>query len=101
MNDFPYHLWEPVIGLEIHAQLNTKSKMFSPAPNHFGDEPNTNISVICTGQPGALPLLNKEAVRKAVQFGLAVKGKIALQTRFDRKSYFLSRQPAQFPDHAV
>ena len=50
MSDLPYDLWEPVIGLEIHAQLNTKSKLFSRAPNRFGDEPNTNISVFCTGR---------------------------------------------------
>jgi aspartyl-tRNA(Asn)/glutamyl-tRNA(Gln) amidotransferase subunit B len=99
------HLWEPVIGLEIHVQLNTKSKLFSTAPNHFGDEPNTNISVVCTGQPGSLPVLNKEAVRKAVQFGLAVKGKIALISRFDRKSYFYPDSPRNFQitqfDHPI
>jgi len=105
MKDLPYDMWEPVIGLEIHAQLNTKSKMFSPAPNRFGDEPNTNISVVCTGQPGALPVLNKEAVRKAVQFGLAIKGKIALVSRFDRKSYFYPDSPRNFQitqfDHPI
>ncbi|HEX2583255.1 MAG TPA: Asp-tRNA(Asn)/Glu-tRNA(Gln) amidotransferase subunit GatB, partial [Chlamydiales bacterium] len=89
-------LWEPVIGLEIHVQLNTKTKLFSPAPNHFGDDPNTNITVICTGQPGALPVLNKEALRKAVQFGVAVQGKIALVSRFDRKSYFYPDSPRNF-----
>lgn len=95
-SDLPYDLWEPVIGLEIHAQLNTKSKLFSPAPNQFGDEPNTNISVICTGQPGALPLLNREAVRKAVQFGLAIGAKISLVSSFDRKSYFYPDSPRNF-----
>lgn len=88
--------WEPVIGLEIHAELNTKSKLFSVAPNHFGDEPNTNITEVCTGQPGALPVLNKEAVKKAVQFGLAVKGKVALFSKFDRKSYFYPDSPRNF-----
>jgi len=96
MKDLPYDLWEPVIGLEIHVQLNTKSKLFSSAPNHFGDEPNTNITVVCTGQPGTLPVINKEAVRKAVQFGLAVKGKIAKVSRFDRKSYFYPDSPRNF-----
>lgn len=91
-----HDLWQPVIGLEIHAQLNTKSKLFSSAPNQFGDEPNTNITVVCTGQPGALPILNKEAVRKAVQFGLAVNAKIALVSRFDRKSYFYPDTPRNF-----
>ena len=64
--------WEAVIGLEIHAELNTKSKLFSSAPNRFGDEPNTNITEVCTGQPGALPVLNREAVKKAVQLGCAI-----------------------------
>lgn len=96
MNDLPYDMWEPVIGLEIHAQLNTKSKIFSPAPNHFGDEPNVNISVVCTGQPGALPVLNKEAVRKAVQFGLAIGAEITKVSTFDRKSYFYPDSPRNF-----
>lgn len=88
--------WETVIGLEIHAELNTKSKLFSSAPNRFGDEPNTNISEVCTGQPGALPILNKEAVRKAVQFGCAVNGTIAKFSKFDRKSYFYPDSPRNF-----
>ena len=88
--------WEPVIGLEIHVQLNTRSKLFSSAPNRFGDEPNTNIGIVCTGQPGALPILNREAVRKAVQFGLAVQAKVALASSFDRKSYFYPDSPRNF-----
>lgn len=91
-----YGEWEPVIGLEIHCELNTKSKLFSSAPNRFGDEPNTNISVVCTGQPGALPVLNKEAVKKAVQFGLAIEGEVALFSKFDRKSYFYPDSPRNF-----
>ncbi len=94
--DLPYEMWEPVIGLEIHAQLNTKSKIFSPAPNHFGDEPNVNISVVCTGQPGALPVLNKEVVKKAVQFGLAIGAQITKVSTFDRKSYFYPDSPRNF-----
>lgn len=96
MKDLPYDLWEPVIGLEIHAQLNTRSKIFSPAPNRFGDEPNTNISYVCTGQPGTLPVLNKEAVKKAVQFGLAIGAKVSLCSTFDRKSYFYPDSPRNF-----
>ncbi len=88
--------WEAVIGLEIHAELNTKSKLFSVAPNHFGDEPNTNITEVCTGQPGSLPVLNKEAVRKAVQFGCAINSKIAKFSKFDRKSYFYPDSPRNF-----
>jgi aspartyl-tRNA(Asn)/glutamyl-tRNA(Gln) amidotransferase subunit B len=88
--------WEPVIGLEIHVELNTKSKLFSPAPNQFGDEPNTNISDVCTGQPGTLPVLNQEAVRKAVLFGCAIKAQISRYSRFDRKSYFYPDSPRNF-----
>ncbi len=96
MTDIAYENWEPVIGLEIHVQLNTRSKIFSSAPNRFGDEPNTNIGVVDTGQPGSLPVLNKEAVRKAVQFGCAVRGKVALFSKFDRKSYFYPDSPRNF-----
>ncbi len=88
--------WEAVIGLEIHVELNTRSKLFSSAPNHFGDEPNTNITEVCTGQPGSLPVLNKEAVHKAVLFGCAVGAKIAPYSRFDRKSYFYPDSPRNF-----
>src|ERR1700677_1128727 len=96
MTDINYSDWEPVIGLEIHVQLNTQSKLFSAAPNRFGDEPNTNISDVCTGQPGSLPVLNKEAVRKAVQFGCAVHARVALESKFDRKSYFYPDSPRNF-----
>lgn len=88
--------WEAVIGLEIHVQLNTKSKLFSSAPNRFGDEPNTNITEVCTGQPGSLPILNKEAVRKAVQFGCAIGADVSRRSRFDRKSYFYPDSPRNF-----
>jgi len=88
--------WETIIGLEIHAELNTKSKLFSSAPNRFGDEPNTNITEVCTGMPGALPVLNQEAVRKAVQLGCAVQAEISLISTFDRKSYFYPDSPRNF-----
>ena len=88
--------WETVIGLEIHAQLKTRSKLFSSAPNHFGDEPNTNISTVCTGQPGSLPVLNKEAVRLAVLLGCALNANIARYSKFDRKSYFYPDSPRNF-----
>ncbi len=96
MTDILYENWEPVIGLEIHVQLNTKSKLFSVAPNRFGDEPNTNITEVCTGLPGTLPVLNKEAVRKAVQFGCAVGARISPVSKFDRKSYFYPDSPRNF-----
>lgn len=88
--------WETIIGLEIHVELNTKSKLFSTAANHFGDEPNCNISPVCTGQPGSLPVLNKEAVRKALQLGLAIEGTIPPVSLFDRKSYFYPDSPRNF-----
>ncbi|MBS3904238.1 MAG: Asp-tRNA(Asn)/Glu-tRNA(Gln) amidotransferase subunit GatB [Simkania sp.] len=88
--------WEPVIGLEIHVQLKTRSKLFSTAPNRFGDEPNINIGVVCTGQPGSLPVLNKEAVKKAVQFGCAIGAKVEKFSKFDRKSYFYPDSPRNF-----
>jgi aspartyl-tRNA(Asn)/glutamyl-tRNA(Gln) amidotransferase subunit B len=105
MTEIAYENWEPVIGLEIHVQLNTRSKIFSGSPNRFGDEPNTNIGIVDTGQPGSLPVLNKEAVRKAVQFGCAVNAKVALFSKFDRKSYFYPDSPRNFQitqfDHPI
>jgi aspartyl-tRNA(Asn)/glutamyl-tRNA(Gln) amidotransferase subunit B len=98
-------IWQPVIGLEIHVQLNTESKLFSAAPNRFGDEPNTNITDVCTGQPGSLPVLNEEAVKKAVQLGLALGSDIQLFSRFDRKSYFYPDSPRNYQitqfDHPI
>jgi len=88
--------WEAVIGLEIHAELNTRSKLFSADRNHFGDEPNTNISEVSVALPGTLPVLNREAVRKAVQFGLAIQGDVQLWSRFDRKSYFYPDSPRNY-----
>ncbi|NNM43515.1 MAG: Asp-tRNA(Asn)/Glu-tRNA(Gln) amidotransferase subunit GatB [Chlamydiae bacterium] len=96
MTDHLRSKWQAVIGLEIHVQLSTKSKLFSVAPNRFGDEPNTNITEVCTGQPGALPILNKEAIRMATQFGCAVGANISKFSSFDRKSYFYPDSPRNF-----
>lgn len=96
MTDVNYEAFEPIIGLEIHVQLNTKTKLFGRTRNHFGDEPNTNIDEVDTGQPGALPVLNKEAVKKAVQFGLAIHADISRFSTFDRKSYFYPDAPRNF-----
>lgn len=95
-DDTAYDMWEPVIGLEVHVQLNTASKLFSSAANRFGDEPNCNISEVCTGQPGSLPVINEEAVKKAILFGLAVNAKISNLSTFDRKSYFYPDSPRNF-----
>lgn len=96
MTDIPYEDYEPVIGLEVHTQLNTKTKLFSRTPNRFGEEPNTNVGLIDTAQPGTLPLLNKEAVDKAIMLGLALGSEIAPFSAFDRKSYFYPDNPRNF-----
>ncbi|WP_420420539.1 Asp-tRNA(Asn)/Glu-tRNA(Gln) amidotransferase subunit GatB [Simkania sp.] len=96
MSHVSYEEWEPVIGLEIHVQLKTRSKLFARSPNRFGDEPNTNIDVIDTGQPGALPVLNQEAVDKAILFGCAIDAEVAPFSKFDRKSYFYPDSPRNF-----
>jgi aspartyl-tRNA(Asn)/glutamyl-tRNA(Gln) amidotransferase subunit B len=96
MSGHPYDEWEPVIGLEIHVQLNTESKMFGREPNQFGDEPNVNIGYVDTGQPGALPVINKAAVKKAINFGLAIGARINRTSYFDRKSYFYPDCPFNY-----
>ncbi|MCB1110001.1 MAG: Asp-tRNA(Asn)/Glu-tRNA(Gln) amidotransferase subunit GatB [Chlamydiia bacterium] len=96
MSHISYEDWEPVIGLEIHAQLKTRSKIFARSPNRFGDEPNTNIEVVDTGQPGALPVLNQQAIEIAVRFGCAINATIAEFSKFDRKSYFYPDSPRNF-----
>lgn len=85
--------WEVVIGLEIHVQLNTSSKIFSGASTAYGGQANTQACAVDLGLPGVLPVLNKEAVRKAVQFGLAVDATIADQSVFARKNYFYPDLP--------
>jgi aspartyl-tRNA(Asn)/glutamyl-tRNA(Gln) amidotransferase subunit B len=85
--------WETVIGLEIHAQLATKSKIFSAASTAFGAEPNTQACAIDLGMPGVLPVLNQEAVRMAVMFGLAIEAEIGEKSVFARKNYFYPDLP--------
>ena len=85
--------WETVIGLEIHAQLNTKSKIFSSASTAFGAEPNSQACSVDLGLPGVLPVLNVEAVNKAIKFGLAVNAHINQRNVFDRKNYFYPDLP--------
>ncbi len=86
----PYDI---VIGLEIHVQLNTKSKLFSSSPTKFGAEPNTQANIVDLALPGVLPVLNKEAVRKAAIFGMAVNAEVAKKSVFDRKNYFYPDLP--------
>ncbi|OQW90463.1 MAG: aspartyl/glutamyl-tRNA amidotransferase subunit B, partial [Beggiatoa sp. IS2] len=81
-------LWETVIGLEIHAQLATHSKIFSSASTKYGAPPNTQACAVDLGLPGVLPVLNKEVVTMAVKFGLAIGATIAPRSVFARKNYF-------------
>ncbi|MFJ2989123.1 Asp-tRNA(Asn)/Glu-tRNA(Gln) amidotransferase subunit GatB [Collimonas sp. NPDC087041] len=85
--------WEVVIGLETHTQLSTKSKIFSGASTQFGAAPNTQASPVDLALPGVLPVLNRGAVERAIQFGLAVNAKIAPQSIFARKNYFYPDLP--------
>ncbi len=85
--------WETVIGLEIHAQLATRSKIFSGASTAYGAAPNTQACLVDLGYPGVLPVLNAEAVRMAVRFGLAIGARIARQSVFARKNYFYPDLP--------
>ncbi len=85
--------WETVIGLEIHAQLATKSKIFSAASTAYGAEPNTQACAVDLGLPGVLPVLNKEVVRMAVKFGMAIEAEVAPYSVFARKNYFYPDLP--------
>ena len=85
--------WETVIGLEIHAQLATKSKIFSGASTAYGASPNSQACAVDLGLPGVLPVLNKEAVRMAVKFGMAIEAEIAPYSVFARKNYFYPDLP--------
>ncbi|PLK45967.1 Asp-tRNA(Asn)/Glu-tRNA(Gln) amidotransferase subunit GatB [Emticicia sp. TH156] len=85
--------YEIVIGLEVHCQLSTESKIFASDSNRFGSEPNTNISVITLGHPGVLPKLNKKAVEYAIRMGLACGCEITRNNYFDRKNYFYPDLP--------
>src|ERR1700716_2563036 len=85
--------WEVVIGLEIHAQLATRSKIFSGAATAYGAPPNTQASLVDLAYPGVLPVLNAEAVRMAVKFGLAIGATVARRSIFARKNYFYPDLP--------
>lgn len=80
--------WQADIGLEVHVQLRTRSKMFCGCPNKFGAEPNTHICPVCLGYPGALPVANAAAVRLTAMAGMLIDSEIKLYSKFDRKNYF-------------
>ena len=85
--------FEAVIGLEVHAQLKTASKLFCSCPTSFGDEPNQNVCEVCSGMPGALPRLNAKAVELAAKAGLALNCTVNEISTFSRKNYFYPDLP--------
>ncbi len=98
--------WEIVIGMEVHAQVTSQSKLFSGASTEFGSPPNANVSFVDAGMPGMLPVINEECVRQAVRTGLGLKAQINKRSIFDRKNYFYPDQPpgyqiSQFKDPIV
>ena len=92
-NDTIIKGWQPVIGLEVHVQLMTNTKLFSPAKNKFGEDANTLVDLIDMGLPGVLPVLNEGAMKQGIKFGLATSAKIAKTMIFDRKNYFYPDLP--------
>ena len=85
--------WEVVIGMEIHAQVTSNSKLFSGASTEFGGEPNSHVSLVDAAMPGMLPVINEECVRQAVRTGLGLNAQINLRSVFDRKNYFYPDLP--------
>ena len=85
--------WEIVIGLEVHAQVTSASKLFSGASTEFGAEPNTQVSLVDAAMPGMLPVINEKAVEQAVRTGLGLNAQINLVSIFDRKNYFYPDLP--------
>jgi aspartyl-tRNA(Asn)/glutamyl-tRNA(Gln) amidotransferase subunit B len=88
--------YEPVIGLEVHAQLKTKTKIFCGCPTDFGGTPNAHVCPVCLGMPGVLPVLNRKTVEFAIKTGLALNCEIATVTKFDRKNYFYPDLPKDY-----
>ena len=86
----------PVIGLEVHVQLNTRSKMFCGCPVEYGAEPNTHVCPVCLGYPGALPVMNGDALKMTALAGLMLGCKVADRCKFDRKNYFYPDMPKNY-----
>ena len=93
--------YEAVIGLEVHVQVKTASKMFCSCPNKFGEEPNTLVCPVCMGYPGVLRVPNKEAIRRTIVAGLMCNCHIPNYSKFDRKSYFYPDMPKKLSDFTV
>ena len=89
--------WETVIGLEVHCELATQTKLFCGCPNAFGDDPNTNVCPVCLGLPGSLPVINAQAVELAMRIGTALHCEIR-PSSFARKNYFY---PDQAKDYQI
>src|SRR4029079_18581560 len=85
--------WEVVVGLEVHAQVTSKAKLFSSASTEFRAEPNAQVSLVDAAMPGMLPVPNRECIRQAVRTGMAIDAKINQWSRFDRKNYFYADLP--------
>src|SRR5690348_11380344 len=85
--------WEVVIRMEIHAQVTSRSKLFSGASTAFGGDPNSHVSLVDAAMPGMLPVINEECVRQAIRTGLGLRAKINLKSIFDRKNYFYPDLP--------
>src|SRR5881397_2095652 len=85
--------WEVIIGLEVHAQVTSRAKLFSGASTEFGGEPNSHVSLVDAAMPGMLPVINGECIAQAVRTGLGLKAKINLRSVFDRKNYFYPDLP--------
>ena len=92
--------YETVIGLEVHVELATKTKIFCACSTAFGGAPNTHTCPVCTGQPGSLPVLNKQVVEYAVAVGLATNCTITQYSKFDRKNLFYPDNPQNYQYHS-
>src|SRR5215216_3192322 len=98
--------WEVVIGMEVHAQVTSRAKLFSGASTEFGGAPNSHVSLVDAAMPGMLPVINRECVRQAIRTGLGLKARVNLKSVFDRKNYFYPDLPqgyqiSQFLDPIV
>src|SRR5881296_3562408 len=91
-----YKSYKVLVGMEIHVQLATRSKMFTGAANGFGGEPNSQVNPVVLGLPGTLPVMNKRAVEYAMKVGLALGCQIARHTKWDRKSYYYPDLPKNY-----
>ena len=93
--------WEVIIGMEVHAQVQSKSKLFSGSSTEYGGEPNSHVSLVDSAMPGMLPVINKECVAQAIRTGLGLKAQINLKSVFDRKNYFYPDLPQGLSNFSI